>query len=285
MPRKKETLTLSVPPGAREQLDLIAQQLGFFWGKSPSPSALIAAIANGTVRVSPGEIIKGGQVNALRQAVEDLIDAGHIEEAKSVITLLLEQGELEAPLRQELLRQVSQPLKGFRAEIEELISEQQPFRLIYRRPQGEVQEFVACYAETIFYEKRFYLQIWAPDVPDSSDIPELVHNRCLRLDRIEGILPVSGTWRGYFDAVNVEMRLFGGLAKAYEPKPEDLKDDGDTKERNITRKVVNLFWFLREIRRYTPDCVIIRPDSVCERAMKDHEKTLNRYREIQQDKG
>lgn len=284
MPRKKETLTLSVPPGAREQLDRIAQQLGFFWGKSPSPSALVAAIADGTVKVNLEEVIKSGQVNALRQAVDDLIDAGHIEEAKIVITLLLEQGELEAPLRQKLLRQVSQPLKGFRAEIEELISEQQPFRLIYRRPKGEIQEFVACYAEVIFYEKRFYLQIWAPDVPDSSDIPELVHNRCLRLDRIEGILPVSGTWRGSFDAVNVDMKLFGGLAKAYEPKPEDIEDDGGTEERNITRKVINLFWFLREIRRYTPDCIIVRPDSVSERAIKDHQKTLNRYQEIQQGK-
>jgi predicted DNA-binding transcriptional regulator YafY len=254
--------------------------LGLFWGKNPSPSALVSAIASGDVKVDTGEVVKAAQVAAMKQAVEDLMDAGHIEEARSVITLLLEHGELEPPLRQELLKQSSQPLKGFRAEIGELIDNHQPFRLIYKTPGGEVQEFVASYAEVTFYEKRFYLQIWAEEVPESPDIPELQHNRCLRLDRIEGILPVSGNWRGHFDSIDVQMRLFGGLARAYEPKSEDIADDAGTEERNVTRKIVNLFWFIREIRRYGPDCVVIGPETVAEQVIKDYETTLKRYREL-----
>ena len=45
MPRKKETITLSIPPGTKEQLEAIARQLNITWGKEPSISGLIVAIA------------------------------------------------------------------------------------------------------------------------------------------------------------------------------------------------------------------------------------------------
>jgi hypothetical protein len=280
MPRKKETLTLSVPPGTRERLDAIAQRLGFFWGKSPSPSALVGAIASGDLAVAPRTAIQGAQVKALEQAVADLVDAGHLEEAKSVITLLLEQGALEAPLRQKLLTQVSQPLKGFRAEIEDLCHRRQPFRVVYKRPSGEVEDFTAHYAEILPWEKRFYLQIWAPDALEGGGIPELRYNRCLRLDRIEGIFAVSGIWRGYFDSVDVHMRLLGGLALAYEAKAEDIEDDKSREERNITRRMINLFWFVREVRRYGADCVVISPNGVREQVAADLAKSLSHYRAL-----
>lgn len=280
MPRKKETLTLSVPPGTRERLDLIADRLGFHWGKSPSPSALVTAIAEGQLKVDAKEVIRAPQVAALRQAIADLVDAGHIEQAEIVITLLLEHGDLETPLRQELLRQVSKPSTGFRGKIDEFRRNSQPFHLLYKLPKGESQEFTASYAEITPYEKRLYLQIWTAELPKDaeSEIPELKHNRCLRLDRIEGVVPVSGAWRGYFDSINVQIRLLGGLARAYEAKENDIEDDGGHEERNVTRRVINLFWFIREVRCYGSDCIVIRPEAVRERVADDFAKALSHYR-------
>jgi hypothetical protein len=68
MPRKKETLTLSVPPGTKERLEKIAERLGFRWGNNPSASKLISAIAQNEVSV--GSIpLTANQIKALRQAV------------------------------------------------------------------------------------------------------------------------------------------------------------------------------------------------------------------------
>lgn len=280
MPRKKETLTLSVSPGTRERLDRIADRLGFHWGKSPSPSALVTAIAEGAIKVGSGDAIKAAQVDALRQAIADLTDAGHIEEAKSVITLLLQQGELEPPLRQQLLRQSSQPLTGFRREIEQLCQRRQPFQLLYRRPNGNSEELTANYAEMTFYEKRFYLQIWTEALPERGGIAELQHNRCLRLDRIEAILETEGSWRGRLDTIDVEMRLLNGLARAYEAKSEDIADDQGAPVRTITRRVINLFWLIREVRRYGSDCVVTAPEAVREQIADDLATSLSHYRQL-----
>jgi hypothetical protein len=90
MPRKKETLTLSVPPGTKEQLEAIARRLNIFWGKSPSPSGLIAAIAQQKLDIGQPFSLNSNQVIALRQATKDLIDAGHVEEAQTLLALLVE---------------------------------------------------------------------------------------------------------------------------------------------------------------------------------------------------
>jgi hypothetical protein len=46
MPRRKETLTLSIEPGDAKKLCAIAWALNQKWGENPSPSHLISAIAN-----------------------------------------------------------------------------------------------------------------------------------------------------------------------------------------------------------------------------------------------
>ena len=50
-----------------------------------------------------------------------------IGEAQTVLVLLLERGNLEAPLRQSLMKQVSQPNQGWRIQIEDCMKKQQPF--------------------------------------------------------------------------------------------------------------------------------------------------------------
>lgn len=265
MPRKKETLTLSVPPGTKEKLEAIAERLNVRWGNNPSASGLIAAIAQQDVEVGQPFKLNPTQVNALRQSVRDLIDAGHVEEAKSVLTLLIDKGELEAPLRQSLIQQISQPLEGWRIQVDQLIAQKQPFHLVYQNSQGHPLEFTVRYAEVIFYEKRYYLQIWCDETDGSTDLPELMHNRCLRLDRIQAIFPISGEWRSRFDAIEVQLHLKGWLVRAYEPKSDDVQDAVIEDVRRITKKVVNPFWLIREVRRYGTDCVIVSPDKVRER--------------------
>ncbi|MGI0494992.1 helix-turn-helix transcriptional regulator [Alkalinema pantanalense CENA528] len=262
MPRKKDTITLSVPPGTKEQLEAIADRLGIYWGSSPSASGLVTKIAQQELDVNVPFTLSPEQIAALRQAVKDLVDSGHAEEAKSVITLLLNYGNLEAPLRQELLRQISQPVENWRMRIDQYITDRQPFYVLYGNSQDDQLEFSAHYAQITFYEKRHYLQIWCDETDDSTDIPELHHNRCLRLDRIQALHPFSGEWRNSLDSISATFQLTGWLRKAYEPKPDDIDDQMTEQSRWITRKIANPFWFFREILRYGEEAEIIAPDMI-----------------------
>ncbi|NCJ06622.1 WYL domain-containing protein [Synechococcales cyanobacterium C] len=278
MPRKKETLTLSVPPGTKEKLDEIAAQLGFYWGKSPSSSALIAAIAAHDIHVEAPLIISSGLREALCQAVKHLRDAGQIELAKSVITLLLTYGQLAPPLRQSLIQQVSSPTEGWRLEIEAYIQHQQPFLLLYKDAQGQALELTVRHGEICFYERRFYLQTWCDQGLQSANLPELRHNRCLRFDRIQGVLSTQGSWRGEFDTVKVKLHFKGVLAQSYEPKPQDLSQHLENGILCVERLVVNDFWLVREVLRYGANCEILDPKAMRDLIHKELLALLETYR-------
>lgn len=269
MPRKKETLTLSVPPGTKEKLETIAERLNLRWGNSPSASKLVTAIAQEQITVGTFRSLSGGQIDALRQSVRLLVDTGFIEEAESVITILLEQGDLEAPLRQALLHQLTQPIAAWREQIDHYIAQKQPFQVSYRNSQEQILEFNARYAEIHFYEKRFYVQIWCEETADveedMADLPELWHNRCLRLDRIQALHLIEGEWRGELDFIKVYLQFKGWLANAYEPKPGDEENQVIGDVRQVARRVANPFWLIREVSRYWEDCEIVAPDALRDR--------------------
>jgi hypothetical protein len=277
MARKKETLTLSVPPGTKEKLDAIADRLGITWGTKPSPSGLVTKIAEQEFEVALPFALSTIQVQSLHQAVRDLVDTGHIEEAKNVLTLLIDRGNLEAPLRQDLMAQVSQPMEGWRIQVNQFIANKQSFHVVYRNSQTTFLEFTARYAEVIFYEKGYQLQIWCDETNDSKDLNALKHNRCLRFDRIQALLPIDGKWRGSLDSIEVTFHLTGWLRKAYEPKLDDVDDQTLDKIRQITRRVVNPFWFFREIIRYVEDCEIISPPEIREQFRQKVQALSDRY--------
>ncbi|MEH2198710.1 helix-turn-helix transcriptional regulator [Nostoc sp.] len=269
MPRKKETITLSIPPGTKEQLEAIARQLNITWGKEPSISGLIVAIAQQSIEVGKPFTLDFNQVNALQQSIKALNDAGHIEEAQTVLALLLERGNLEAPLRQLLMKQLSQPIQEWRSRIEELIKAKHPFYLLYQNSQGHELDYKVRHAEVRFFEKRFYLMIWCEETADvENDIPELPqlwHNRCLSFERIKSVVPTSGDWRGELDYVKVQLHFRDWLAKAYQPKEDDIEDEMINDVRQVVRRVANPFWLIREVSRYWEDCVIVSPESLRDR--------------------
>jgi predicted DNA-binding transcriptional regulator YafY len=268
MPRKKEALTLSVPPETKEQLEAIALRLGIFWGKSPSVSGLLVAIAQHRLDVGEPFTLNSTEVAALQQGIRLLIDSGYVEQARSLSQLLISRGNLPAPLRQSLLQQVIQPTAAWRIQAEEYINEKQPFLVLYRNPQGENLAYTVRYAEISFEEKRFYLEIWCEETDDikNPDYPELIHNRCLRFDRIQSIVPTDGLWRDQgLDYLKVYLHFYRGMVKAYEPRARDISNEVVGDIRQVVRNVSNPFWLMREVSRYWEDCVIVSPDSVRDR--------------------
>lgn len=282
MPRKKETITLSIPPGTKEQLEAIARRLNILWGKEPSISGLIVAIAQQSLEVGKPFSLDSNQINALQQAIKVLNDAGRIGEAQTILALLLDRGNLEPPMRQSLMKQLSQPTQAWRNDIEDFRQRQQPFRLLYHDSQGRDLEYTVRYAEARFFERRFYLMIWCEETQDIEDnipdLPELWHNRCLRFDRIQSVVPTSGTWRGELDHLKVYLHFRGWMKKSYEGKAgDDLEDEIVGDVRQVVRKVVNQLWLIREVKRYGEECVIVRPDNMRQRMKQEILNLCNLY--------
>lgn len=262
MARKKETITLSIPPGTKAQLEAIASSLDIKWGNNPSISGLVVAIAQGQVNLESVLTLGDAQVAALSQAIRLLVDSGYIGDAQTLVLFLLERASLETPLRQLLLEQVSHPTEPWRRFIDQQISNQEPFRLVYEDSQKQQLEFTVRYCEIRFWEKRFYVEAWCEELSERSKLPELLHNRCFRLDRIINILPVNGDWRKSLDYVDVKFKIFDRLMHAYEAQQDDIEDKIVDDARYIVRRVSNTFWFIREIFRYGENCLVLSPESV-----------------------
>lgn len=269
MSRKKETITLSIPPGTKEQLEAIARRMNISWGKEPSISGLIVAIAQQSVEVGKPFILDSNQVNALQQAIKALSDAGQIGQAQTILTLLLERGNLDAAIRQSLLKQASKLVQAWRSQIDEYRQNKQPFYLLYENSQGQELQYTVRYAEPRFFDKRFYLMIWCEETEDVEnlipDLPELWHNRNLIFDKIRSIVPASGEWRDGLDHIKVYLHFRGWMVKSYQRREDDLEDETIGNVRQVVRRVVNDFWLIREVARYWEDCVIVSPESLRDR--------------------
>jgi predicted DNA-binding transcriptional regulator YafY len=293
MGRKKDTLTLSVPPGSKARLDALADRLGFYWGTTPSPSALIAAIANAELTVGPPFQLNETQVTALRNASRLLVDAGHIAEAQIVTSLLLDRAELPQPLRNALLQEVGELSQGWRLIVDRHIANQEPFRVLYASAQGDAREYLVRFAEVSFYERRFFLDVWCEGSGEKSGdrspdpYPELSHNRNLRFDRIQAIVPAPDlTWRDRgLDAIEVQLHFLNALAHAYEPRPQDIHDRWLTSTdhppiRQVIRRVTHPFWVKREVLRYGKDCLAIAPQPFRQQVIQDLQAIYDRYRHL-----
>lgn len=279
MKRRKETITLSIPPGTKEQLEVIASRLNTLWGERPSVSGLIVAIAQQQLEVGQRFRLTQVQVQALARSIQVLIDSGDIPEAQILAGLLLERGDLEPPLRQSLLQSISHSVPAWRILLEQQIEKRQPFRLCYQDTQKRDWEFTIRYAQISPLEKRFYLEIWCDETQGNQDLPELAHNRSLRLDRITNlaVLPSEGTWRDSLDFVEVQLHFLDDLANAYESRPEDVsqKREGDILQ--VIRRVSSTFWLLRDIRRYGARCIVMSPENLRDRMFQEVQSLYQQY--------
>ena len=288
MPRKKDTITLSIPPGTKEKLEEIARKFNITWGKEPSISGLVVAIANKSLETGKLFALESNQVNALQQAIKALTDAGRIGEAQTIITLLLERGNLNPSTRQSLLKQASRLVQAWRSQIEEYRQNQQPFYLLYENSQGEELQYTVRYAEPKFFDRRFYLMVWCEETEDVEDLsphlPELWHNRNLKFDKIRSIVPANGEWREGLDHLKVYLHFRGWMIKSYQRREDDLEDEiidleNIGKVRQVVRRVTNEFWLIREVARYWEDCVIVSPEPIRDR-MKQKILTLRQFYDV-----
>lgn len=281
MPRKKDTITLSIPPGTKEKLEEIARKFSITWGKEPSISGLIVAIADKSLELGKPFTLDSNQINAFQQAIKALNDAGCIGEAQTVVTLLLERGNLDTVMRQSLFKQASKLVKAWQGQIDEYRQNKQPFYLLYENSQGEELQYTVRYAEPRFFDRRFYLMIWCEETEDVKnhipDIPELWHNRNLIFDGIRSVIPASGKWRSGLDYIKVYLQFRGWMIKSYQHREDDLEDEIIGDVRQVVRLVVNEFWLIREVSRYWENCVIVSPDSMRDRMKQKLQILCNLY--------
>ena len=268
MSRKGQSITLSISDEDKAQLEAIARELGMMRGDRPNISGLVEAIARQQLRVAANNNWSETRIQVLVHAVHTLTDAGQIEEATEIASLLLERSELSIPLRKQIEGSLKTPPPPWRLEIERYIRRQQPFQLAYRDAADRPWSFTIRHAQITLHERREYLDCWCDETEGNQDLPELHHNWCLRLDRIPlgtAIVPVEGQWRSSLSQIEVEMHLFSGLAFAYKAKHTDISNNWLTEKppvRQVVRRISSTFWFIREVLPYGADCVVLSPESV-----------------------
>jgi predicted DNA-binding transcriptional regulator YafY len=254
----------------KAELEKLACELGMMWGDRPNISKLVEAIARRQLSIAPNNDWTEPRIKALVKAVRALSDAGYVEDAQVIANLLLERSELSSPLRKEIERFQENLPPAWRSEIEGYIRRQQPFQLSYQDAAERLWSFTVRFAQMTHHEERKYLDCWCEQTTGNQDVEELQHNWSLRLDRITDatISPISGKWLSKQDEILVEMHFLHGLAFAYQAKPQDMINEWlpeRERVRRVVRRVSSTFWFIREVLRYAPDCVIVSPQSVRQR--------------------
>ena len=267
MSRKGQSITLSISDEDKAQLEAIARELGVMRGDRANISGLVEAIARQQFLVAANIDWSETRISSLWQAVQALIDTGQVKEAQAIASLLLERSELQPPMREQVERFLQSPPLAWRKEIDRYLLRQQPFQISYHDAADRLWNFTIRYAQITLHEQRQYLDCWCEETQGNQDLPELIHNWCLRLDRIPEatVVPIEGYWRTQMDYINVEMHILRGLAFAYQAKPGDSANDwlpDRPRVRRVVRKVSSTFWFLREVMRYGEDCVIVSPENV-----------------------
>jgi WYL domain len=282
MGRPGRSITLSLSEQDKAHLEAIAEEFGMTWGDRPNISELVKAIASRQLMIAPNHDWTMERIHFLNRARTALVDIGEMEIAVAIAQLLLERSELTIPLRAEIEQFTNQPTLSWRLEIERYIHRHQPFCLSYQDAAGRVWQFTIRYAEIATYEERQYLECWCEETDGSQDLPELVHNRCLRLDRITdaAVSPIAGKW-SELATIAVEFHLLRGLAFAYRSKT--ARDEVNEwvvelpQVRRVVRRVSSTFWLIREVLRYGQDCEVIAPGAVRDRVKEEVRSLSVRY--------
>jgi hypothetical protein len=267
MSRKGQSITLSISERDKAELESLALEFGMTWGERPNISRLVEAIARRQLLLGNNNDWSETRIRALDRAMRVLIDIGQNEQAEEIAKLLLERSELSTPLRTEIAGFLDNLPPAWRLQVDSYIQRQQPFQISYEDAAHRVWNFTVRHAKITPHEKRLYLDCWCEETEGNLDVEQLRHNWCLRLDRIQdaAVMAIPGEWHTGLAQIDVEMHLFNGLAFAYQAKPEDKINEwipDSVRCRRVVRSVSFTFWLMREVMQYTPDCVVVSPDSV-----------------------
>jgi predicted DNA-binding transcriptional regulator YafY len=284
MSRKGQSITLSLNDLDKAALQQIALDLGITWGGNrPNISKLIEAIARRRFLVIPNGDWSLSRIQALLRAQRLLIDTGDLAAARLLAELLLSRNELTLPQRSELQQFFDQPPPPWRQTLDQHILSQTPFRLTYCDAADRPWSFSIHHAQINWVEKRQYLQCWCAETDGHLDLPELAHNRTLRLDRITDavVMPLRTPWKSDLDRIDVEFHLFAGLIAAYRStgNPDKINQliGEPVLARRIVRSVASTFWLFREILPYGEDCELISPDSLRQEFRRKIQRLGDRY--------
>lgn len=285
MQRQQTTLTLSVPPDTKERLVQLASSLGLLWGEKPSPSKLVAAIAEGTVAVGVAASPDAEEAAALLAAIRLLQDQGETNKARALVQLIIARGGLPEDILHQLYDELAQGALPWRAAIEQAISRREPILITYQGFKPEPSTYLARFVEIRSRMGNWYADIRTADgVANSSDIPGLEENRCLRLERVLKVAPVFhplGWATEGLATVVADLRFFNDSAKHYRRHPDDLSEEmvgeGSHQVRRVRRRVSNGWWFAREIVAQGPDVVVDAPKDLADAVKERLRASLKRY--------
>ncbi|NJO93418.1 MAG: WYL domain-containing protein [Hydrococcus sp. RM1_1_31] len=267
MSRKSQSITLSISDRDKAALEALAEQFGMSWGENPNISKLVKAIANHKLLLAPNHDWSQERIKVLDIARKALIDLGKISEAREIAQITKERSELTIPFRAEIEHFLNNPQPAWRQQIDNFIHRNQPFRLSYRDAADRFWQYTVLHAQIIQIEKRLYLVCRTEELEGNQEVEGLRHNWSLLLERISeaAVVAIDKPWEDDLERLRVELHLRGGLAFAYQGKPDDLEIsaiEGDPPTRRVARNIFSTFWFFREIAAYWEDCTIISPDSV-----------------------
>lgn len=268
MGRKGQSITLSISEREKQQLEILAAELGMTWGDKPNISRLLKAIAQRKLLIASNHDWTQERIQALEKARQGLIDLGKTQDAQEIARILVQRSELNTHFRREIENFLDTPQIAWRQQVDQYIKTRQPFKLIYRDAADREFQYNVTHAQIQFIERRQYLVCRCDETEGNQDIPELQHNWTFRLDRIQeaAITSIERQWAPDLQKVPVEFELSGGLAFAY----QDSKNrdrfigelTGDPPVRRVIRPIYNTFWFFRSIAAYWEDCIIINPENV-----------------------
>ena len=267
MTRKGQSITLSVSEQEKQQLQALAEAFNCKWGDKPNISQLISAIAQNQLQILSNTDWSQERIIALNAARKALIDQGEIAKAQEIARLLVSRSELANPIRLEIEQFLTQPQPAWRNKIEQLISQQQAFRLTYQDAQENLLTFNILYGQIMHIEKRDYLVGYCQESEHSNEIEPLRHNLSLRFDRVDeaGVTAINQPWAQDLARVSVTFELYGTLAFRYEAKENDVFiGELEGESRRVVRRIFSTFWFFREIASYWEQCEVIEPQSVRE---------------------
>lgn len=282
MGRKGRSVTLSLSDEDKERLEAIALHYDMTWGDRANISKLIEAIARQKLKIAPNHDWSVERISLLDRARKLLVDAGKMEDARAIAELLRSRTELTIPLRQQLEQFLERDVRPWRLQVERYISRNQPFQLSYQDAADNLFQFTIHHARIVPRNERQYLDCWCEEIGNSTDLPDLAHNRTLRLDRIidATVTPTKANWRKDLATVEVEMLLYGGLVFNYTRKGRDssverLEDQPQTLR--VLRNITSSFWFMRDILPYGADCEVIRPVELREKVGAIAQQMYQRY--------